>query len=218
MEETTMNNKQAEKRRDELLARMRELKGEAAAARTRFMMLLVEVGKDPEKIWAAGDDVITYEQFLVEHDICSRKTYERFRDGFEKLARASKASATSTDKLAQEVGHEAISRLPKIKTGKNLDRFIAKAVEHRNTYGLAPSAQRLDALLREIQPVSKSIENESPDTDVKKLRAKLEYAEAEVVRLKDRQQQLEVENTRLLRELEKLREQVGGRRARKTAA
>jgi hypothetical protein len=217
-----VSKKQLERRRDELLAKMRSLKGDVAAARTRFMLFLVEVGNDPERAWAAGDDSITYEQFLTEHDICARATYQRFTEGLDKLRRTSLGSAMPVEELVHRIGHETVCRLHRIKTAKTTDRFVNRADDLQAQLGFPPSAQRLDVLLRELQPRAGKAEM-APEDDVKKMRAELEFLRAENARLQGIEKEVEelrplkAEKDRLVREIALLREQLGGRRPRKAA-
>jgi hypothetical protein len=180
----------------------------------------VQVGSNPDRVWAAGDDTLTFEHFLSDFSICARQTYERFAEGIKILDSTPSAAKTSVEKLAVRIGYEAVMRLVRLKQRKNAEKFVREAIAYREHLGVPPSAQRLEIILKEIEPRTKTTKAGS---EVNRLRAEVESLRAEAMLVPSLQEEnarlqqyrtevetlrpLKLENDRLTREVDRLREE-----------
>jgi len=145
---------------------------------TARLIRLVKLGRDPKRAWAAGDPVITFEQFVAEHNLCNSRTYLAFEAGYKLLGQTRLAAKMGRDELAVLIGYEAVSLAPKLRTQAGLDNYLSEAIAYANLHGTAPDSKTLKAYVKaaEPQPLSQSQEQRR---ELSKLRAENEALKAE---------------------------------------
>jgi hypothetical protein len=150
---------------------------------TARLLRLVKLGRDPKRIWAGGDQTITFAQFANNEGHCDSRTYLAFEAGYTLLGQTRFAAKIGRDELALLIGHEAVSLTSKLKTKEGLNSFLSEVIAYAKLHGIAPDRKTLTKVLRDAEPppLSKSQEMRR---ELAKLRAESESLNAANARLK----------------------------------
>lgn len=102
---------------------------------TNYYLEFVVVERDPDRVWAAGDPELTYDEFLEQNDLCEAKVYRAFAAGLAVMG--------GSPELALYIGHEAVVYAGEMASPDQVAQLIQLAKNHREQHGVVPDRAAL---------------------------------------------------------------------------